>query len=95
MVTLRATFCVFVLLGLTWIFGFFTIQEASIVFQYIFTILNVFQGFLIFVLFTARNCCKGNPGDKYAKSESSSEMNKMRIRNNVSNSTSDTREVRT
>jgi hypothetical protein len=55
----------------------------------------VFQGFLIFDLFTAGSkkvrqnwkklCCKGNPGDKYSKPESSSEMSKMRIRNNVSN----------
>jgi hypothetical protein len=39
----------------------------------------VFQGFLIFALFTAGNkkvrqnwkklCCKGNPGDKYSKPE--------------------------
>ena len=74
-------------------------------FQYIFTILNVFQGFLIFVLFTAREkqvrqnwkklCCKEKPGDKHFKSESSSEMNKMRIRNNVNNSISDTTEVLT
>ena len=74
-------------------------------FQYIFTILNVFQGFLIFALFTAGNkkvrqnwkklCCNAKPGDKYSIPESSSEMNKMRIRNNVSNSTGDTREVLT
>jgi hypothetical protein len=42
--------------------------------------LNVFQGFLIFALFTAGNkkvrqnwkklCCKEKPGDEYSKSES-------------------------
>ena len=63
----------------------------------------MFQGFLIFVLFTAREkqvrqnwkklCCKEKPRDKYTKCESSSEMNKMRIRNNVNNSGSDTRSI--
>ena len=63
----------------------------------------MFQGFLIFVLFTAREkqvrqswkklCCKEKPRDKYKKYESSSEMNKMKIHNNVNNSGSDTRSI--
>ena len=76
-------------------------------FQYIFTILNVIQGFLIFVLFTAREkqvrqhwkklCCREKPRNIYTLSESSSEMKKERIRNNVNNAGSEvvTREVLT
>ena len=40
--------------GLTWVFGFLAIDDARIVFHYIFAILNAFQGLFIFVLFTAR-----------------------------------------
>ena len=42
---------VFVLFGLTWIFGALTIMKAAQIFQIVFTILNSFQGFLIFILF--------------------------------------------
>eukprot|EP00731_Ephydatia_muelleri_P018411 Em0011g451a len=42
---------VFVLFGLTWIFGALTIMKAAPIFQIVFTILNSFQGFLIFILF--------------------------------------------
>ncbi|PIK35316.1 putative G-protein coupled receptor, partial [Apostichopus japonicus] len=37
------------LLGLTWLFGFFAISEATLPFQYIFCILNSMQGFFIFL----------------------------------------------
>ncbi|XP_052084592.1 adhesion G protein-coupled receptor L4-like isoform X2 [Mytilus californianus] len=49
---IRAAVSSNVLLGLTWIFGFLTIDKASIVFQYIFVFLNVCQGFFIFLIFT-------------------------------------------
>lgn len=39
------------LFGLTWIFGAFTVADASFAFQLIFAILNTFQGFYIFVFF--------------------------------------------
>ena len=42
---------VFVLFGLTWIFGALTIMKAAPTFQIVFTILNSFQGFLIFIFF--------------------------------------------
>ncbi|XP_076434800.1 adhesion G-protein coupled receptor G6-like [Babylonia areolata] len=51
----RASFSLFVSLGLTWMFAFFAVDDARVVFQYLFTVTTVFQGFLIFVLFTARD----------------------------------------
>ncbi|XP_038641016.1 adhesion G protein-coupled receptor E2-like [Scyliorhinus canicula] len=39
-----------VILGSTWIFGAFYIQEATIPMMYIFTILNSFQGMFIFIM---------------------------------------------
>ncbi|KAK3594308.1 hypothetical protein CHS0354_018972 [Potamilus streckersoni] len=51
---LQAGLSVFVVLGLTWIFGVIALGGAKLTFQYIFVILNAFQGFFIFLLFTAR-----------------------------------------
>ena len=39
------------LFGLTWLFGAFTIADASFAFQLLFTIFNSLQGFFIFVFF--------------------------------------------
>ncbi|XP_050418862.1 uncharacterized protein LOC126832194 [Patella vulgata] len=82
---IRASFCCFIILGLTWIFGFLAISDARLVFQYIFTVLNSLQGFLIFILFTARDkkvrdywkqlfcCCKTRKTtSKVSKTTSSS-----------------------
>ncbi len=49
--TLCSIIGIMALLGLTWIFGAFTINEASLTFQYLFAIFNSFQGFFIFVFF--------------------------------------------
>lgn len=38
------------LLGVTWVFGVFTIAQARLVFQYIFSISNSLQGFIIFIV---------------------------------------------
>ena len=38
-----------VLLGLTWVFGFMYVNEDSLAFAYIFTILNSLQGLFIFI----------------------------------------------
>ncbi|XP_015748569.1 PREDICTED: adhesion G-protein coupled receptor D1-like [Acropora digitifera] len=43
------------LLGMTWVFGILSVTNASLVFQYIFTILNSLQGFFIFLLHVLRN----------------------------------------
>ena len=43
------------LLGLTWLFGAFTIADASFAFQLLFTIFNTLQGFFIFFFFCVLN----------------------------------------
>ncbi|XP_055958783.1 adhesion G protein-coupled receptor E5-like [Patella vulgata] len=52
---IMASFMWMLMEGLTWVFGFLAISDARLVFQYIFTVLNSLQGFLIFILFTARD----------------------------------------
>ncbi|KAK3800511.1 hypothetical protein RRG08_043829 [Elysia crispata] len=51
---LKAAFTIFILLGLTWMFGFLAIEDARVPFQYTFTVLSSMQGFLIFVLMVVR-----------------------------------------
>ncbi|XP_038058916.1 adhesion G-protein coupled receptor G2-like isoform X5 [Patiria miniata] len=46
---LRATVSVTILLGLTWILGFFAIGAASLTFSYLFAAFNSLQGFAVFV----------------------------------------------
>jgi hypothetical protein len=48
---LNVSFCIFVLLGLSWTFGFLTLIETGIIFNYLFCITSTLQGFLIFVYF--------------------------------------------
>ncbi|GBM79774.1 Adhesion G-protein coupled receptor G4 [Araneus ventricosus] len=51
----KAMFCVSVLLGLSWIFGFLAaIDETKLVFQYFFVITTTLQGFLFFFFFVLR-----------------------------------------
>lgn len=79
---LQAAITSFVLLGLTWIFGYLAISDARLLFQYVFTILNSLQGFFIFVLFVLRKkkvreqwyfiCCKGIEKDRVSRSLSAS-----------------------
>lgn len=71
-----------VLFGLTWLFGAFTIAEASTAFQVLFVLSNAFQGFYIFLFFVviskdARElwlkvlfCGKEIPGISVSTSES-------------------------
>ncbi|XP_022094807.1 adhesion G-protein coupled receptor G2-like isoform X2 [Acanthaster planci] len=46
---LRATVSVTILLGLTWLLGFFAIGDASLTFSYLFAAFNSLQGFAVFV----------------------------------------------
>ena len=60
--------------GLSWVFAFFAIEDARVVFQYLFTITTSLQGLLIFLVFTARDpavrafwrqaCCGPSQPDK-------------------------------
>ena len=47
----RQSISISCLLGLTWVFGFLAIDTASLTFQWLFCVLNSFQGLLIFVFF--------------------------------------------
>ncbi|XP_076459089.1 uncharacterized protein LOC143292561 [Babylonia areolata] len=79
-VGIRASVACFVVLGLSWLFAFFAIEDARVVFQYLFTITASLQGFLIFLIFTARDpavrafwrhaCCGGSKGDRSSISNS-------------------------
>ncbi|XP_048781138.2 uncharacterized protein LOC125683741 [Ostrea edulis] len=46
---LRSVCTLVPVLGVTWVFGIFAINEDAVVFQYIFTIFNSVQGLLIFI----------------------------------------------
>ncbi|XP_052814005.1 adhesion G-protein coupled receptor G6-like [Mya arenaria] len=50
----QAAVSIFVILGLSWVFGFLTVDDTRIVFHYLFAIFNAFQGLFIFLLFTLR-----------------------------------------
>ncbi|CAL1541097.1 unnamed protein product [Lymnaea stagnalis] len=48
---IRAVFMLSPILGVTWIFGVFSVNEDLVVFQYIFAILNSLQGLFVFICF--------------------------------------------
>ncbi|XP_070568359.1 adhesion G-protein coupled receptor G2-like [Ptychodera flava] len=50
---LRAAIGLMVLLGLTWVFAFFAVGQASLLFNYLFAIFNSLQGLFIFVFHCA------------------------------------------
>ncbi|XP_076461001.1 uncharacterized protein LOC143293704 [Babylonia areolata] len=54
-ISVRASVSCFVVLGLSWTFAFFALEDARVVFQYLFACTTSFQGFLIFLLYTARD----------------------------------------
>ncbi|XP_021930378.1 uncharacterized protein LOC110834968 isoform X3 [Zootermopsis nevadensis] len=51
---LRMSICIFVLLGLSWVFGFVRIVVPEIAFSYLFCITSTLQGFLIFLFFVVQ-----------------------------------------
>ena len=51
---LQNAFVVSILMGLTWVFGFFAIEDAKFAFSLIFCLCNSFQGVVIFLLFCVR-----------------------------------------
>ncbi|KAK7112540.1 adhesion G-protein coupled receptor G4-like [Littorina saxatilis] len=77
-VGIRASVACFIVLGLSWVFAFFAIEDARVVFQYLFTITTSLQGFLVFLVFTARDpnvrafwqgvCCRTSKSDKSSTS---------------------------
>jgi len=53
--SLKACVVLFPLFGVTWLFGVLTVTDAGLIFQYLFTILNSLQGFLIFIFHVVRS----------------------------------------
>lgn len=53
--SLKACVMLFPLFGVTWIFGVLTVTDAGLIFQYLFTIFNSLQGFLIFIFHVVRS----------------------------------------
>ena len=51
---LQNAFAISVLMGLTWVFGFFAIEGAKFAFSFLFCACNSFQGVFVFVLFCLR-----------------------------------------
>ncbi|XP_060516330.1 latrophilin Cirl isoform X2 [Cylas formicarius] len=52
---LKGAFVLVFLLGLTWIFGFFYINQESVAMAYLFATFNSFQGFFIFLFHCVQN----------------------------------------
>lgn len=48
---IKRAFGILILVGITWVFGFFAIADARLVFHYLFAICNSLQGFAIFVFY--------------------------------------------
>ena len=48
---LRRAFGILILVGLTWMFGFFAISSMRLIFTYLFAVLNCLQGFSIFMFY--------------------------------------------
>ncbi|XP_076452709.1 putative adhesion G protein-coupled receptor E4P [Babylonia areolata] len=51
----RASISCFVVLGLSWVFAFFAVEDARLVFQYLFTCTTAIQGLVIFIMYPARD----------------------------------------
>ena len=51
----RIAFACNFLLGITWVFALFAVEQATMVFQWLFCIFNSLQGFFIFLFYTVRN----------------------------------------
>ncbi|XP_070557346.1 adhesion G-protein coupled receptor G2-like [Ptychodera flava] len=48
---IRNSICILLLLGFTWIFAFFAVEEVTLLFQYLFCVFNSMQGFFIFIFY--------------------------------------------
>lgn len=53
--TARLTLILMPVFGLTWVFGILSVNEQTIIFQYIFTAVNSFQGVFIFICYCLFN----------------------------------------
>ena len=58
-VRLHGAILMIILLGLTYLFGMFAIDQASLIFYYLFTIFNSLQGLFIFLFYCVYKYCTG------------------------------------
>ncbi|XP_032783700.2 uncharacterized protein LOC116921485 isoform X4 [Daphnia magna] len=80
----------FILLGMSWIFGFFAIGPTnSVIFSYLFCVTTTFQGFFLFVLYVGRDPSARQLWLKwfgFGKSDSNSQKNSKATSSAVGNS---------
>ncbi|CAL1539284.1 unnamed protein product [Lymnaea stagnalis] len=89
---LKAAVTIFILLGLTWMFGYLAVEDARVAFQYAFTILSSLQGFLIFILMVVRRkqvrdqwsaaCCAKGRGHQHHQKQLSPTSSSSTTSNN-------------
>ncbi len=53
--TVKASVILLPLLGLTWVFGLFVVSQNTVVFAWIFAILNTLQGVFVFIFHVLRS----------------------------------------
>ncbi|XP_066300054.1 uncharacterized protein [Branchiostoma lanceolatum] len=90
---MRIAIAVMVLVGLTWIFGFFMISDGRVVFSYLFCIFNSLQGVFIFVFHTLRQkevqnlwfkfCCACFVGNSRKNKSSTAKLSSNPTESNV------------
>jgi len=89
-VSARLTLLLMPILGLTWLFGVFAMNEETLVFDYLFTIFNSLQGLFIFVCYIL---CNGEVKSEYQKLKAKKEYS-LSLQPKSSSSTKESRDRR-
>ena len=79
----RIAFACNVLLGTTWVFAFFAVEEVTMVFQWLFCIANSLQGLFIFLFYTVRSQDVRNAWLKALGKDPSSKSSKPKTSENT------------
>ena len=79
----RIAFACNVLLGTTWVFAFFAVEEVTMVFQWLFCIANSLQGLFIFLFYTVRSQDVRNAWLKALGKDPSSKSSKAKTSENT------------
>ena len=79
----RIAFQCSILLGLTWLFAILAVGELTDTFQWLFCIFNSFQGFFIFIFYTARNNDAKTEWKRILGMKSQTEISSRKISNTV------------
>ncbi|WAR10313.1 AGRL3-like protein [Mya arenaria] len=83
----QAAVSIFVILGLTWVFGFMTVDDTRIVFHYLFALFNAFQGLFVFLFFTLREKQSATSSEGYKGKSANSDTKSTEPLGPSSNST--------